>query len=88
MTTFERFAVSQGAAEIEAALADEFLALGIDVPRCDLVGAQNNTVVQVTVHAAGREPIRFNVAQEDVVDGSLRGRIEIALKAAGEKPEG
>ncbi len=87
MTNFERFVLPQGTAEIEAALEGAFRTFRMNVPRCVLIGAQDNTLVEITVHATGREPFRFTVAQEDVIDGSLAGKIEMALRAAGGTPE-
>lgn len=87
MTMFERFALPHGAQEIEAALEAAFRRFHLDVPTCQLVGAQNNTLIEVVVQVGGRSAFRFKVALEDIVDHSLAGKIDLALRAAVGTPE-
>ena len=89
MTKFERFALPQGVAEIEieAALEAAFRTLRLDVPGCELIGDQTNTLVEVVVHPSEKPTFRFKVALEDVVARSLAGKIDAALRAAAATPE-
>lgn len=88
MTRFEQSAVPQSAAkEIEAALEGAFRRFGLDVPRCQLIGGRNDTVVEVIVHATERSTFHFKIALEDIVDGSLAGNIDMAFRAELGTPE-